>query len=251
MRIKINLHAENDVSIPIEYNYSVYLNLRKTLMDYLGGRKPKLFYKYKKNFPDFTFSQLMIPERRIETGFIHVLGNFLSIFVSADDDSFMEYLVKAVNDKRELSIHGHRFPLKKVEIPDEPEYQPEMKFRMLSPLLLVTIENKKPRFLRPADPDLNQVFASNLVETYNTLHPPTPKNNRPLFKETDIKIILDQDYMERKRVLTKLITVRGINYKTILSPIVLQGDPELIRFGYRRGLGFKPNFGFGMIEAIE
>lgn len=244
MRVKINLSAGNDVLLPIEYNYSVYLNLRKTILEYVNTHKPKLFYKYKKSFPGFTFSQLMIPQRQVETGFIKILGNFLSVFVSSEDDAFIEYLVKSINQQKELTIHSHKFPLKKIEILEEPEFEPVMRFRMLSPLLLVTVEDDKPRFIRPTDADLNDVFARHLVENVNRLY-------KKEFRPADIELQLDQGYMERKHVLTRLITVRGINYKTIFAPIRLKGERELMRFGYRRGLGFKTNFGFGMIEAVE
>ena len=243
MRIKINLAAANDVSIPIEYNYNIYLNIRKTLFKFLPSNKPKLYNKFKKKFPSFTFSQLMIPEREIELGFIKIKGNFLALFVSSIDETFIEYLVKSINHQKKFSIHSRIFMLKKVEILEEPEFAAEMQFKMLSPLLLIKRENNKLHFVRPGDSDLSDIFASQLVDAYNNQY-------RGNYVLPDIKLIPDQDYLQRKKTLTKLVTIRNIHYKSIFCPFTLKGEVDLIKFAYNNGIGAKTHYGFGMIEVV-
>jgi CRISPR-associated endoribonuclease Cas6 len=243
MRIKINLAAADNVSIPIEYNYSIYLNIRKTLFEFLSSNKPKLYHKFKKKFPSFTFSQLMIPEREIELGFIKIKGNFLSLFVSSIDETFMEYLVKSINGQNKFSIYSRTFTLKKIEIPEEPEFAAEMQFKMLSPLLLIKRENNRLHFVRPVDSDLSDIFASHLVEAYNNRY-------RENYAPFDIKLIPDQDYLQRKKTLTKLITIRNIHYKSIFCPFTLKGEIDLIKFAYNNGIGAKTYYGFGMIDLV-
>lgn len=242
MRIKINLASGNDVSIPIEYNYNIYLNIRKTVLAFLQEQKPKLANKYKREFPRFTFSQLMIPERVVETGFIRVMGNYMSLMASSADDAFIEYLVKAVNWKKSFTIYNRTFPLKKVEVLEEPDFSSPMRFKMLSPLLLIKEEDGSAVYLRPWDSDVNEVFAAQLVECYN-------RTGEGPFRTSDIKLELDQEYAARKKNLTKLFTIRSVHYKTIFSPLSLTGEEALIRFAYHNGIGFKTNFGFGMIET--
>ncbi len=243
MRIKINLVSEPNTTIPIEYNYNIYLSLRRMLFKFLSENKPKLHSRFKKEFPAFTFSQLMIPERKIELGFIEITGKYLSFFISSIDVDFIEYLVKALNSEEQFLVHEKRFPLKKIEILEEPEFEEVMKFRMLSPLLLIKVEDEKPVFLRPGDSDLGDVFSEGLVKRYNTVH-------RTMFKPGDIRFELDQHYMERKRKLTRLLTIRNIHFKTILAPFFLRGAPELIRFAYHSGIGEKTHFGMGMIDVV-
>lgn len=243
MRIKINLLSQPPVSIPIEYNYNIYLGLRKILFDFIGTNKPKLFNRYKKMFPDFTFSQLMIPDRNIEYGFIEITGTYLSFFVSSIDDTFMEYLVKALNHAGEFSVHNKPFKIKKIEVVEDPEFSEEMKFRMLSPLLLIKEADGKVVFVRPEDSDLDDIFSRYLVERYNTLF-------RTGYESKQIKFELDQDYLERRKSLTRLLTIRNINYKTILAPFRLKGDVDLIKFAYTNGIGTKTNYGLGMIDVV-
>lgn len=244
MRIKLNLNAPDNVAIPIEYNYNVYQNIRKNLFEYLGIQKPKLYTKYKKNFPTFTFSQLMIPERTIEPGFIHVKGNYFSLFLASADETFMEYLVKSIALQGRFQIFTHTFTLKKLEILTDPEFTHEMRFKMLSSLLLIQMEDQKMRFVRPEDTDMQEIFANHLLERFHERQPGK-------FSSNDIKIILDQDYMQRKAVLTKAIMVRNMNYKTIFCPFSLHGEPELIQFAYHNGIGDNTHYGFGMIETVE
>lgn len=244
MRIKINLLSQPPVSIPIEYNYNIYLGLRKVMFDFVGANKPKLFNKYKKIFPEFTFSQLMIPVRNIEYGFIEITGTYLSFFVSSIDDTFMEYLVKAFNHAGEFSVHNKTFKLKKIEIVEDPEFFSEMKFRMLSPLLLIKEVNGKAVFVRPEDSDLDDIFSRQLVEKYNTLY-------RTGYESKQIKFELDQDYLERRKSLTRLLTIRNINYKTIFAPFHLKGETDLIKFAYTGGIGVKTNYGLGMIDIVN
>jgi len=243
MRIKINLSIQGNVSIPIEYNYNIYLNLRKTLLDFLQFNKPKLFNRYKKDFPGFSFSQLMIPERKVESGFIKIQGNYLALYITSIDNNFIEYLTKSINYKKEIPIATHTFKLKKIEILEEPEFKEEMSFRMLSPLLLMKKENNKILFIRPGDSDLNEVFAAQLVDAYREVY------NTEAPAES-IVIIPDQDYILRKKNLTKLVTIRNIHYKTIFCPITLKGSKELIRFAYQNGIGAKTHYGFGMLEVV-
>jgi CRISPR-associated endoribonuclease Cas6 len=220
------------------------MTLRRMLFDYLSAAKPKLFNRYKKTFPDFTFSQLMIPERKIELGFIEITGAYLSFFVSSMDDDFIQYLAKAINQVGEFPIHNKIFKLKKIEVVEPPEFVPEMNFRMLSPLLLVKLKANQAVFVRPGDSDLGEIFSSRLAANYNTLF----KTN---YSSKDIHIQLDQGYVERKKNLTRLLTIRNINYKTIFAPFTLRGAVDLIKFAYDNGIGDKTQFGLGMIEAVE
>jgi CRISPR-associated endoribonuclease Cas6 len=243
MRIKVSFQIDAPLSIPIEYNYHIYLNVRKILFNFLTDKKPKLAAQYKKELPNFTFSQLMIPVREVEYGFISIQGRYFSLFVSSLDATFMEYLAKAFYATDYFPLFTHQVYIQKVEILEPPDFTDEMHFRMLSPLLLISKQNEGIYFVRPDDPNLNDVFSAITTTEYNTFNPQAP------LLPQDIRITLNQDYLASRKSKTKLITVRNINYKAILSPFLLRGNPDLIRFCYENGIGDKTNFGFGMIEV--
>ena len=82
------------------------------------------------------------------------------------------------------------------------------------------------------------------MEKYNTLF-------RTGYESKQIKFALDQDYLERGKSLTRLLTIRNINYKTIFSPFHLKGETDLIKFAYTNGIGAKTNYGLGMIDVVN
>jgi len=240
MRIKINLICKVGALIPFDYNYNLYLNIRKVLFEYLKQHKPKYVTKYKNNFPNFTFSQLMIPKRSIEPGFLKIESSYFSIFLTSVDNRFMEYIIKAFYTKMYFPIFTDKYKIMKIDIVDEPEFKSPMKFRMLSPMFLAKHKNGKITFIRAEDSDLNEYFSKELI------------NNRERYfndklNPDNIKLYIDQHYLESKRRTSRFFTIRNINYKTILAPVYLEGDIELIKFAYENGVGSKTNYGFGML----
>ncbi len=242
MRIKINLISKVGVSIPFDYNYNIYLYFRKVLFDYFKINKPKFIIRYKNNFPDFTFSQLMIPKREIEPGFIKIKSDYFSIFVSSIDNKFIEYLTKALYTRKEFQIFDKSFKIRKIDIIEEPEFTSPMKFKMISPLFLAKKEGKKVRFIRPEDSDLNECFGIELIKNKK-------KHFTGKIDQNAIKFSIDQNYMEKNKRMSRFFTIRNVNYKTILAPFFLEGDIELIKFAYESGIGSKTHYGFGMIES--
>jgi len=243
MRIKINLITEKEALISFDYNYNIYLNIRKVLFNYLKKNKPKYLSKYKNNFPNFTFSQLMIPRRTIQPGFIKVDSNYFSIFISSVDNVFMEYLIKALYSAKAFPIFTNNFSIRKIDIIEPPEFFSPMKFKMLSPLFLAKRERDKIVFLKAEDSDLNEYFVKELME-----------NRKKYFTEkviqSSIKLTVDQNYLEVRKKTSRFFTIRNINYKTILVPFMLEGDIDLIKFAYDNGIGSKTYYGFGMIEPV-
>jgi CRISPR-associated endoribonuclease Cas6 len=243
MRIKINFITKKEVSIPFDYNYNIYLSLRKILFEYLKKNKPKYLSKYKNNFPNFTFSQLMIPNRVIQPGFIKINSSYFSLFVSSVDDTFMEYLVKSLYSSKKFPIFTNSFEIRKIEIIESPVFSNSMKFKMLSPMFLAKKEGDKIVFLRAEDDSLNEYFTKELINSAKKYF----KND---LTSNSIKLTVDQNYLEQKKKTSRFFTIRNINYKTILAPIYLEGDIELIKFAYENGIGSKTFYGFGMIEPV-
>ncbi len=245
MRIKINLLSESGTTIPFDYNYNIYLNLRRILFEYLQVHKPKFMNRYKNSFPSFTFSQLMIPKREIKPGYIQINSSYFSLFISSVDERFIEYLINALYAKKFMIIFSKLFEIRKIDILESPEFSSPgpMKFKMMSPLFLAKKEREKIRFIRPEDADLNACFAEELIQQRR-------KYVKDELGPDQIKLSIDQNYIEQKKRMSRFFTIRNINYKTILAPIFLEGDAALIKFAYDNGIGSKTHYGFGMIDPV-
>ncbi len=244
MRIKIGLKAVSGTVIPIEYQYALYLGLRRLLFAHLKVKKPKAASQYKRKLPDFTFSQLQIPQRRVETGLIHIDSPYFSISLSSDDDRLVEHLLLALPAAGNLAFFGRKFPIAKVEVIEDPEFTTgELRGRMTSPMLLARHQDGKVQFLTPHSPDLNAVFTSELLTRYSQT-----QGAMPAVRE--VRFDLDQGYLARAKSVTRLITVRGTHFRLIWCPFTLQAAPEVLRFAYRAGLGERRQYGFGMFELL-
>lgn len=244
MRIKINFALERQIRIPIEYNYHLYLALRRTLFAYLRRHEPGLLQSYKLDFPAMTFSQLLIPQRRVEYGFINIESHYLSMLVGSPEERFIEMLAAAVQDRGRFSIYRHQLGVSKIQILEEPYFSPVMKWKLLSPFVLARREKGRVSFARPGDADLSSLLAASLISRYGRLL------KRRLGPD-EISITLNQDYSRSHKNLTKLISVRNIHYKAIHCPFTLKAPMEIIRPAYAGGIGEKPHYGFGMIELAN
>lgn len=245
MRIKIGLKAAPGTVIPIEYNYALYLGLRRLLFRYLKARKPKAATQYKRRLPDFTFSQLQIPQRRAEPGLLHIDSPYISLYLGSDDDQFLKHAFAAVQAGGMLSFFSHKFLLAGVEVLEDPDFTTcELRGRMISPLLLARRLDKKVQFLTPHSPDLNAVFTSELLTRFAAA-----RGGMPAARE--VSLDLDQGYLARTKSATRLITVRGTHFRLIWAPFTLRADPEVLRFAYRAGLGERRTYGFGMFELPD
>jgi len=245
MRIKIGLKSVPGTIIPIEYNYALYLGLRRLLFQYLKVSKPKTATQYKRRLPDFTYSQLQIPQRRAEPGMLHIDSPYFSLYLSSDDDQFLKHTFAAVQAGGRLSFFSHSFPLAGVEVLEDPEISAsELRGRMISPLLLARHLDKKVQFLTPHSPDLNAAFTSDLLGRFAATRGGMPASR-------EVSFDLDQGYLARAKSSTRLITVRGTHFRLIWAPFTLRADPEVLRFAYRAGLGERRAYGFGMFELLD
>ncbi len=239
-RIRIGFTVAAPLTLPLNYNYSLYLGLRRTLFAFLQERHPRIAAAYRKALPPFTFSQLLVPRRRVELGLLHIDSRFLSLQLSSPDAPLIDYLTQALQREPRLRLLGRVFTAHQAE-PLEDAGTGGGGFRMLSPLVLTVRQGNRARFVRAEDPDLGVRFAENLVARLRT-------HGGPVLPPATVDFSLDAAYLRQKGHVAKLITVHGVHYKAIMAPFALYAPAPLLRFAYQSGIGDKTQFGFGMIE---
>ncbi len=63
--------------------------------------------------------------------------------------------------------------------------------------------------------------------------------------DTDISIKFDRNYHNAR---TKLVTINGIENRANMCPIIVDGNPESIKFAWNVGVGHSTGSGFGAIN---
>jgi CRISPR-associated endoribonuclease Cas6 len=119
-----------------------------------------------------------------------------------------------------------------------------MAFKTISPIIARTKKEingeLKTRELTPTDQKFYENLEKNLVRKYNQFYDKEKKMD-------NIKISSDMKFVKRKRIAIEKDKVKTY-HRAFMMDINIEGDLDLIKFGYNCGIGEKNSLGFGMIN---
>lgn len=253
MRVKIQLFSERvPFELPINYNYAltslIYGILASSSQDFSTFLHNEGFKIAHKRFKLFTFSQLLMPKRRIEGERLISLSERLELLISSPIAEFVEHLAQGLLSRGRIQIANHEFLIEQIEVLAQPVFREKMRFTCLSPIVVSTgaKRDKKlfAKYLRHDDPRFSEAIQNNLLRKYQLVHGRESRSAR-------LTLEFDSEYIARKqRGIYRLIDYKGTKIKAILAPFKIYGSPELIELGYEAGFGEKNSMGFGMVEVI-
>ncbi|MBU0560433.1 MAG: CRISPR-associated endoribonuclease Cas6 [Bacteroidetes bacterium] len=124
--------------------------------------------------------------------------------------------------------------VREIQMQDTPKFGNKERFTVSSPVFIRKYdENKKAAHLTFKDDEADAYLTDTLKKKLNTA-----KLN------TDVKVSFDKTYHNPK---TKLVTIDGIKNRASFCPIIIEGDPEAIRFAWDVGVGHSTGCGFGAL----
>lgn len=239
MRLKIYLKANNEFIVPFNYNYALSSLIYNKIADTELTNK----LHQSQSFKFFTFSQLNIKNRRIvKEGIISKDGK-VDFQVSSPNEYLIKNLVEGHLDDLTVNFKGKKLFVEKLELLGGLEFKNQMNFKTISPIIVrikKEVDGKlKVWDLNPSEQRFYKNLEKNLVKKYNQFYNEEKKIE-------DIKISTSMMQVKGKR-----ITIEKNNQKTyhraFMMDLNLEGDLDLIKFGYDCGLGEKNSLGFGMI----
>ncbi|KZX17003.1 CRISPR associated protein Cas6 [Methanobrevibacter cuticularis] len=240
MRLKVSLKSENSLFIPFNYNHIISSIIYAKISD-LGLAKE---LHSSKTFKFFTFSQIYIKRRKtIDTGIISTDGR-ISFQISSPNDNLIKSLVNGYLENLEVNFKGKKLFVEKIELMPNPAIKNKMNFKTLSPII-VRIKKEidgelKTRELTPADQKFYENLEKNLVRKYNQFYDEEKKVE-------DININSEMKFIKRKRIAIEKHKAKTY-HRAFIMDINIEGDLDLINFGYNCGIGEKNSLGFGMVE---
>jgi CRISPR-associated endoribonuclease Cas6 len=258
MRLKITLVQEHKIeALPLNSNYyissAIYRTLERSspefseLMHTYGYSSPEDRRKFKL----FTFSNLDVPNRRIEGSRIISFSKTISFTISSSMDDFLQHLVTGLFSDGYFFIDSARFQKGEIQTLPEPDFQETMEFSMLSPLVVSLMRpDRSKEFLKYNDARLAPVILQNLLAKYEAVHQRTFESKTEAFQ-----IQFNERYIaQRQGKIEKLITIREgrkgeTKIKAILCPFTISAPIELMKIGYDCGFGEKNSQGFGMVKV--
>ena len=257
MRFRLTLELTNprERILPLNYQYElsswIYHALNSADPAFAIWLHDKGYTDDRKQFKLFTFSNLVIPQRRIQADRLEIRSRDISMIITMLPDEMGSHFITGLFQDQSFAL-GDRLtqvPLKvaSVEGLAEPAFSGNMSFTALSPLLISYKypEDRYARYLSPDQPDYPALLFRNLKEKYRTFF----KKEFP-FNEREGKLeILTPP--RKKGILIKAGTpseskIIGYQYDfRITAPV------ELLRLGYYTGFGEKNSMGFGCGEVRD
>jgi len=237
MRLRLHFHTTPGSQIDLNYSYhlasAIYRAIERadpsTSIDLHLPNVPKFF----------TFSKLMIPEKRIENGKILIESDEVYLFFSTMKDKTAQKLVEGLFMKPEIKIGDTKMDLSQIEVLREKKIGRREKFVTLSPINVSKVENNGERRavdLYPTQEEFYEVLARNLVRKYTLFYGKEPESCELIFEVEEFK--------------PKRILVKDTWHRCCEMVFKAEGNPELLEMGYKAGFGSKNSMGFGMVKVV-
>ena len=264
MRLKLLLQCEGNTFLSLNYYYplsaAVYNLLRFSSPEFSSFLHDIGYKLNGKRFKLFTYA-LRFEQFKIQNSAIKFLSPNALLFISSPlTEEFIQNFVIGTFESQKIEIVSPNyktiFSINQVESLPEIIFKDEMKFKLLSPMILSTKQvhkgKLKPYYLRYGDdPDeFNRIFNDNLRNKYEALTEKKPGNKTVSFN-------WDMDYIKKtelkhKRLTRKQTIKEGTPEETEvvgnLIPFTAKGDIDLIKVGYEVGFGSMNALGFGYAD---
>lgn len=236
MRLKLSFHVSPGSQIDLSYSYYIASAFYRAIERADPSTSIELHLPNVPKF--FTFSKLMIPERRIVNDKIIIESDEVYIFFSTMKDNIAQKLVEGLFMKPEIKIRDTKLDLSQIEVLKEKRIGKREKFVTLSPINVSKVENNRERRavdLYPTQEEFYDVLAKNLVKKYRLFYGRDPENCELHFEVEEFK--------------PKRILVKNTWHRCCEMIFKAEGNPELLEIGYKAGFGSKNSMGFGMVKA--
>jgi len=126
--------------------------------------------------------------------------------------------------------------VKEIQMQDTPKFGSKEKFTLSSPVFIRKYdEHKKAIHLTYKDEESDFYLTETLKKKLKSAN-----------LNEDVKVSFDKNYFNPK---TKLVRINGIDSRANFCPVIIEGNPEAIRFAWNVGVGHSTGCGFGAIYS--
>ncbi|WP_072337038.1 CRISPR-associated endoribonuclease Cas6 [Thermoactinomyces sp. DSM 45891] len=239
---------DSELSIPYSLNYPLlsYLyeclsSVDEDLASWLHGEG--ISYQNRKYKP-LTFSGLRFSNKQKRHRYQIVKGT-ATLMISSMNEALCMKLIEGMWKKQGLLLLDAFLPLIEVKILPEPEYQENMRYRSLSPIVVpVQDSNKKTHFCHPLE---SRFFESIKVSLKNWYYikwgEHFPENIR-----IDLSVLHPERFQLKKSAV--LTEVKKKKIKAYELDLEVHAPIKLQQVIYEQSLGSYGIQGFGMMEII-
>jgi len=235
MRVRVEvLLKEKGLILPFDHQYYlasfIYKSIHKSDCAYAADLHTRNKFKH------FTFSYVLCKRRKKTREGIKILDDLAYFIVSSPDKEFMKLLINGLLSHSKFRIKHVVGDIQSIKVLRPPKFKNSVVFKTLSPII-VRRGNKEGNgwvSLYPKDEGFTEQLISNLRRRFLDFYGREGRS---------IRVKVDQFIPKRHLI---------INTYHRCSHVVMrvEGDMDLIRYGYEAGFGEKNALGFGMVKII-
>ncbi|KAF0149557.1 MAG: CRISPR-associated protein [Ignavibacteria bacterium] len=124
--------------------------------------------------------------------------------------------------------------VKEIQMQDTPQFGFKERFIASSPVFIRKYdENRKAKHLTYDNEEADFFLTETLKKKLKSAN-----------MACNVKVTFDKTYYNPK---TKLVRINGIDSKASFCPVIIEGDPEAVRFAWNVGVGHSTGCGFGAL----
>ena len=234
--VRVLLDEKSNRLIPFDHQYALASYLYKII----GKENPSYFIRLhsSKTYKFFTFSYLMAEKRKLTDEGIEIIGDKVYFFVSSPSTTFIQTIVDGMLSNPSINIRGVKGVIAEIKVLKKPRFRSKMRFRTVSPIIIrkpLKVDGKlKSKDLYPTDEEFNFRLVENLKKKFSMF-----SGKDVVEKEFNVKFIKFKP--KRHRIMQTY-------HRCVLGEFFVEGDKELMEFGYDCGFGEKNSMGFGMVK---
>lgn len=242
MRFTVELLSDRNL-IPKDKNRLVLSILKSCFSSYSQDYYKKLYETKENQIKDFTFSlylgeckflrdEILIPEKKI----------FLNFSTYSYEDGIMFYNSFLSNKGKEFNYKDNIIQIGKLSLKKEkPIYSNEVVFKTMSPIVVREHggNNKKTWYHSLGNNEGLEVFKENLKHQLIDT-----------FADQGLKDFNDLDITVSNRNKEVKVKNYDIELLTNITKIKISGQPYILDYLYKAGIGSKRSSGFGMVDIV-
>lgn len=238
MRIIVKLSCEENIKLPLSYNYYLQSLIYRLISDkdYAEFIHDTGFVYDNRKFRMFSFS-------RIEGDFVldkktKILNfkNNIQFTISSPDENFIKFVAETLLFTKKVKLVSNILDIDSVEFDDNKIHSKAIKVYTKTPIVVsTTLASGQTVFYSPLDNCFSNRIKSNVLKKYNSFNGTSLENI-----EFDIRIISKNS--KKKVVMYKNTVINGY-----MCELELFGNPEILDFVYATSLGEKNSQGFGLL----
>lgn len=246
MRISVEISADQNVVLPIQYNHII----QAFIYSHLTDKNYRIFLHNEgypinnKSFKLFTFSRLLGRFKLVPSQETIVFTPPLKLVISAAVEQFITDLAETLIKSDQCSLGTNLVRINSISVHRNLAIEECLKIKMLSPMVayktIQTGNSKQTNYYSPWTKNFKDIARQNLIDKYQTIFGCLPTS-------TDFTIIPNGN---QERKFKHIITYKNTVIEAYAGIYWLKGNPELIQVAYDTGLGSKNAQGFGCWEVV-